>query len=288
MPNHVTTRCVVKGSAEDVAAFKDLMIGPDDSKPIGTPLTATIPLKKPTEPELFFNFERIKPMPDIVRNTQSGSQADDGMLALGFKKPNRYPEISAMFGPKWEHPRYKSWGVSNAAELKAYLEKNSPQSLAEGQRCIDAYKATGYHDWYEWSIGNWGTKWNSYDFVEVRHLVKEFLGEPVDAEYEFLFDTAWSFPSPIFVALYERFPDLRFECWAIDEGYCFALTAVFHKADGIMMTTEYQGDASQDEMDRIYTKVHGAPPERYDEEDEEEPSDPGVVNRFNGLEPLED
>lgn len=41
--------------------------------------------------------------------------------------------------------------------------------------------------WYDWRIGNWGTKWNSYS------------GQ--DTEDAISFDTAWAPPIPIVVAL---------------------------------------------------------------------------------------
>lgn len=285
MPNHVTTRCIVKGPGADVIAFKELMIAPDETPP--QPLTVLEPAEPDKEP--FFNFEKILPMPAVVRNTQSGSQADLGMAALGFEKPRRYAfQHDSSFWIQRED-------CKTAAELKRKLEKKDPQALVEGQKCIDAFNATGHTDWYEWSIANWGTKWNSYSFREERCDIKELLGEPVEGELEFVFDTAWSFPQPVFDALSERFPSLRFSCVSIDEGYNFALRAVFHKAKGVRMITEveYANGANQEEMDAIYEEATGWPPERDEDEDEEdeveeEPSDPGIVNRFNGLEPIKE
>lgn len=41
----------------------------------------------------------------------------------------------------------------------------------------------GYNDWYDWAIGNWGTKWGTYDTNLVRH----------DGAIVLEFTTAWSF-----------------------------------------------------------------------------------------------
>lgn len=53
----------------------------------------------------------------------------------------------------------------------------------------------GHNDWYDWSIENWGTKWNAKEtFVVDDHTVD--------------FETAWSMPAPIFVEL-AKYTDIR-------------------------------------------------------------------------------
>ncbi|MEC0233568.1 hypothetical protein P4H71_04260 [Paenibacillus kribbensis] len=63
--------------------------------------------------------------------------------------------------------------------------------------------------WYQWSLDNWGTKWNAYDIYITENVIR--------------FDTAWSAPGPIFQALYNRFPDYTFDIKYADEdlGYNF-------------------------------------------------------------------
>lgn len=52
----------------------------------------------------------------------------------------------------------------------------------------------GKNNWYDWSLDNWGTKWNAYNFK----LVKED-----DNNLHIEFDTAWAPPTPIFEKLEE-------------------------------------------------------------------------------------
>ena len=62
----------------------------------------------------------------------------------------------------------------------------------------------------DWSIGNWGTKWNAYDFCEY------------DAENGNIeISTAWSAPHPILQKLSEMYPDIEIEHkWADEDlGY---------------------------------------------------------------------
>lgn len=62
----------------------------------------------------------------------------------------------------------------------------------------------GYGDWYEWSIANWGTKWD----IDPQ--------EPVDEDgcsVRFDFDTAWSPPDGIYKALVEMLGDQAQVSW---------------------------------------------------------------------------
>lgn len=63
-------------------------------------------------------------------------------------------------------------------------------------------------DWYEWSISNWGTKWNAYGYEK-------------DMDYSgcdsLRFQTAWSAPHPVLEKLTEIFPDIEFEHEWADE-----------------------------------------------------------------------
>lgn len=45
----------------------------------------------------------------------------------------------------------------------------------------------GDDNWYDWSIKNWGTKWNAYEFID--------NGDSLE------FETAWSTPEPVIKAL---------------------------------------------------------------------------------------
>ena len=68
----------------------------------------------------------------------------------------------------------------------------------------------GHFDWYDWSLANWGTKWNACNTV-------------IDKDSKTIyFDTAWSPAVPIFKALTEANLDTEFEFTFSEEqiGYC--------------------------------------------------------------------
>lgn len=58
--------------------------------------------------------------------------------------------------------------------------------------------------WYDWSIENWGTKWDVRDTYE-------------DSEGYICFDTAWSTPHTLIFELSTRYTDLTFEVEYADE-----------------------------------------------------------------------
>ena len=56
-------------------------------------------------------------------------------------------------------------------------------------------------NWYDWSVENWGTKWNAY-----QHSTTERDYDRGEINYNFL--TAWGPPVPIVHELQRRFPTL--------------------------------------------------------------------------------
>jgi hypothetical protein len=75
---------------------------------------------------------------------------------------------------------------------------------------------SGAPGWYEWSVENWGTKWDAYNFDSPDEPTIE--GDTAT----WTFDTAWSPPQPFVRALAARFPSARIVHFFIEEGNCFA------------------------------------------------------------------
>lgn len=73
-------------------------------------------------------------------------------------------------------------------------------------QCIKNYRESGSTLWYEWSIKNWGTKWNAYGQNDNRNT-KDII----------YFQTAWSSPIKLIQQLSEMFPLVRIELSYADE-----------------------------------------------------------------------
>lgn len=77
------------------------------------------------------------------------------------------------------------------------------------KRPTDGFNAGGY----DWCVDNWGTKWN---FGEVE-LVNddEYNGK---RSLKYTFETAWSPPTPVILAMGEKFPELEFDLRYFESG----------------------------------------------------------------------
>jgi hypothetical protein len=163
MPNWTQNTIRITGRPEEINAF----------------------LQAVTSGSQVFDFNRIIPMPPILRHTVSGSRSFDGVT-------------------------HRAWYVENPdAGWKEHIER--PFTEAERKTLADL----DYFSWYEWSLAKWGTKWNACDSE---------ITEPstIDEGYvEIRFDTPWSMPEPIANKVFEMFPDLAITwTWSNeDDGY---------------------------------------------------------------------
>lgn len=85
---------------------------------------------------------------------------------------------------------------------------------AVGQKEKEIY---GENNWYDWSIKNWGTKWNSVD-AEIEYNVISFY-------------TAWSPCDPVIAALAEKFPSMRFTYTFTEPGMAFCGQRVYENGE---------------------------------------------------------
>jgi hypothetical protein len=131
----------------------------------------------------------------------------------------------------------------------AYLSKN-PEYETAGRLRLQAILETGFASWYPWNIENWGTKWNSYSF---RHVADEPL--------EFIFETAWGFPEPVFLAIAREYPTLHFKCLTFDEGWNFGGAGYFNPPAGEPAWAQCTA------TDELYERVYG---EKYVREPDDE------------------
>lgn len=90
----------------------------------------------------------------------------------------------------------------------------------------DLTREFGASDWYNWSIINWGTKWNAYDVNYFPHNENAFV---------VTFDTAWSPPDAVFEALRTQGFDVD-GFWHEEGGE----TGDIGNSDGVYVSTTYE------------------------------------------------
>lgn len=214
MPNHVTSICTVTGPEADMVRLHE----------------SHIASKEP-----YLDFNTIVPTPACIKDTSSDSQTELAMLAmLGARSGVTVSfEMYGVTRGVVSGPGYK-----HADQVLAWLEKCHSKAIESARKSFAALAETGFGNWYEWNTHNWGTKWNSYDF--------EFRSR-AEGQYAFKFETAWSFPEPIFRKLAELYPTLEFAIEAYDEGGNFACIGSFNGKN------DYRTVGATDEMyERVY------------------------------------
>ena len=118
MPNHVSNRLTITGDTDQVSKVFDAIKGEyADGK------------------ERLIDFNKIIPMPEILKNVGRGRNTIDGTTVEAWWEDN---------STTYSDPNKKPERLLTAAEKREIAK-------------------TGYPDWYEWSIAMWGTKWNAYD-----------------------------------------------------------------------------------------------------------------------------
>jgi hypothetical protein len=78
-----------------------------------------------------------------------------------------------------------------------------PENIYKGNLGTKERKEYGKNNWYDWSLANWGTKWNA--------CASEASGNVIT------FDTAWSPVIDLIVRLSEKHPENTFKCEYAEE-----------------------------------------------------------------------
>lgn len=236
MPNHVTTLCTITGPDDEIARFRSTMITTDrDERREWTLL----------------DFNAAIPMPECLRGSDAGTLSENGAALIQLRGERGAPfATGGMYEAQVQNIRLDVGMMHENIQdvARAYLAKH-PEYEEAGRKRLSALLETGYADWYGWSLANWGTKWNSYDFA-----VKS------EAPFIIQFDTAWSFPEPVFRKIAEMFPTLRFEVVSFDEGWNFACEGCFNGEPPYQKVTA---------TDELYERVYGEKPDHGEDEEPE-------------------
>lgn len=88
-----------------------------------------------------------------------------------------------------------------------FLKDASDENFNLTMQMIRAYKKTGFMNWYDWNIANWGTKWNAYETKVVTEGSSTVI----------TFDTAWSAPFLVLEALANKTDIVFVHRWASED-----------------------------------------------------------------------
>ena len=184
MPNHVENHIEFNGDKQQIDAMLNKI--KSDEYGIGT-----------------IDFNKIIAMPETL-NIEAGSRTDHGLKA--------YREFIEVYtAGRSDKEALKALENIPTESENAFLRQRTDIKRDEwelGKTAWQNIRKYGAPTWYEWSITNWGTKWNAYGYEE---------GTDYSACDELTFQTAWSAPHPILRKLSEMFPEIVFKHQWADE-----------------------------------------------------------------------
>jgi hypothetical protein len=90
----------------------------------------------------------------------------------------------------------------------------------------------GYPDWYEWSLSNWGVKWNASPYLDARL-------DDNGGEVMFYFNTPWGTPDKVLSELSKKYPDITIVNNCNEEAGFFAGKIIYKNGEVTDETESY-------------------------------------------------
>lgn len=198
MPNWVKNRLIIRGPQ-----YKDVIhqITTFDNE----------------EHKVVLDFNKIIPMPESIKNMETSTRVPQyiGLFLNSIKNTNEFKKYISVIvlnggnyiGMNEEEYRKRLQDITQEKDWKGNKKFENEQAVLDyGRMALDNILNYGVADWYDWSIENWGTKWNAHE-TEIEDNV-------------IWFDTAWSPVPDLMLKLSSLFPENYFEYDFSDERIC--------------------------------------------------------------------
>lgn len=153
------------------------------------------------------DFNKILPMPKDLC-IEFSSRANDGLYIFYINQEDSVKEFlnnTSFIKDSWKKENTEEIAAHMQKILNHYSNETDETLYCLGEKQYNNIKKYGYINWYEWSIDNWGTKWNS------NNLIIDEGGK------SFSFETAWDPAIPVLLKLSELEPDIKFVVLYADE-----------------------------------------------------------------------
>ena len=107
------------------------------------------------------------------------------------------------------------------AELQDFVEKST--NIKDEEFSFEGTLPRGdREDWYNWSLENWGCKWDACE---------PYINESDSQCFSVSFDSAWAPPTEWLRNIMDDYPNLEFELEYSEDGMCFAGVLNVHGAE---------------------------------------------------------
>lgn len=188
MPNHVKNKIIFSGDQQKINGLLERI--QNDERGFGT-----------------IDFNKIIPMPESL-HIDAGSTETEAInnyltavnpVTPDYKMPKmEVPEFILLLKRMNQH---KGFGGYNPNLSDSLIKANM---VVLGEKYVTNFQNHGATTWYDWSIENWGSKWESY------------RDEPFQ-DNTISYCTAWSRVMPVITKLAEMAPELDIEYQWADE-----------------------------------------------------------------------
>lgn len=217
MPNWVLTNATVTGNGPNLQKFLDRFREPDGG--------------------IDFKLDKVIPMPKGLNENESTYSETGAIYVWLTEHPGEIPP-AGLLKAKCTYKTFAEMGERCKAQYEEESKSVQHQMLKDGRKGIDSCIKYGAFSWYDWCCNYWGTKWEISDEA----YVQEPMNPDAEEDSVFLsFQTAWSFPEPIFAELSRLYPELKFSGEYADEDYgsnCAAFTVI----NGEVVYDDKEGD----------------------------------------------
>jgi hypothetical protein len=166
--------------------------------------------KSPVEKDAVISLNQFIPMPEVLRAVQS---------PVSIVSATKYKEALAKQKKEAKEGK-ESYGL--------------PLTLALSKKYKKLY---GADNWYDWSVKNWGTKWDLYDTS---------IESEGNNQINYMFSTAWSPPSDAVIEnISAMYPKLTLKLTYEEPGMCFKGETI---AKGGKITSSWDRPMTNDEL----------------------------------------
>ena len=126
---------------------------------------------------------------------------------------------SSLKKSEWRH-KILDLGVDEVMRLIREDKSLDENDISKAELAVTAIVKTGYANWYDWCVDNWGVKWD-VDTVFFMHADESAFKDDEKSEPDLIveFETPWAPPVGILKRISEQYPEARFYLrWADECG----------------------------------------------------------------------
>lgn len=207
-------------------------------------------VKSDIDGEYDFDFNKIIPMPLDLYIEAGSSTYEATALYMTYINPlidyygeNKMPVtdyINLCRNIQYRQLKEKPNYALSKEEVASYInrfektEKGEKGMLALGKQAVDNFLRFGATDWYEWSLSNWGTKWNAHN-TEVPDI-----NTP-----DIYFDTAWDRVPALIQKLSQMHKDCLFKYDYAEEQAGYFAGSITFKNGEVIERNECEPDSKE-------------------------------------------